>query len=113
MTCDRVVFTLIYTKTTDTAGSGQWTPQGVPAHHYSEDEQVVGTWIDGSTVYEKVIDLGTNTNIDYQSWTLSSIINNEKRAICYCALYNLSLHQIKYIKENKTNGFILKWKEIT
>lgn len=44
---------LQYTKTTDTAGSGQWTPQGVPAHHYSEDEQIVGTWIDGSTIYEK------------------------------------------------------------
>lgn len=42
-----------YTKTTDTAGSGTWTPQGVPAVHYSTDEQVVGTWIDGSTVYEK------------------------------------------------------------
>ena len=46
-------FTIQYTKTTDTAGSGTWTPQGVPAVHYSTDEQVVGTWIDGSTVYEK------------------------------------------------------------
>lgn len=53
LTCNRVVFTLTYTKTTDTAGSGQWTPQGVPAVHYSEDEQVVGTWIDGSTIYKK------------------------------------------------------------
>jgi hypothetical protein len=47
--------TVQYTKTTDTAGSGQWTPQGVPAHHYSTDEQVVGTWIDGSTIYEKTL----------------------------------------------------------
>lgn len=46
--------TLRYTKTTDTAGSGTWTPQGVPAVHYSTDEHVVGTWIDGSTIYEKV-----------------------------------------------------------
>lgn len=44
---------LQYTKTTDTAGSGTWTPQGVPAVHYSTDEQVVGTWVDGSTIYEK------------------------------------------------------------
>lgn len=51
----KLVFTLRYTKTTDTAGSGQWTPQGVPAHHYSTDEQVVGTWIDGSTLYEKTV----------------------------------------------------------
>lgn len=47
--------TLRYTKTTDTAGSGTWTPQGVPAVHYSTDEQVVGTWVDGSTLYEKTI----------------------------------------------------------
>lgn len=47
--------TLQYTKTTDTAGSGTWTPQGVPAVHYSTDEHVVGTWIDGSTLYEKTL----------------------------------------------------------
>lgn len=46
---------LQYTKTTDGAGSGQWTPQGVPACHYSEDEQVVGTWVDGKPIYEKTI----------------------------------------------------------
>lgn len=55
-----VRLTLLYTKTTDTAGSGSWTPSGVPAHHYSTDEQVVGTWIDGSTVYEKTFDLGSD-----------------------------------------------------
>ena len=47
--------TIRYCKTTDTAGSGQWTPQGVPAIHYSTDEQVVGTWINGKTIYEKVV----------------------------------------------------------
>lgn len=45
--------TIRYTKSTDTAGSGTWTPQGVPAVHYSTNEHVVGTWIDGSTLYEK------------------------------------------------------------
>lgn len=47
--------TVLYTKTTDTPGSGDWTTSGVPAHHYSTEEQVVGTWIDGSTVYEKTV----------------------------------------------------------
>ena len=47
--------TLRYTKNTDTPGSGTWTPQGVPTVHYSTDEQVVGTWIDGSTMYERTI----------------------------------------------------------
>lgn len=54
-----------YTKTTDAAGSGTWTPQGVPAHHYSTDEQVVGTWIDGSTLYEKTF--YSDTIISYDS----------------------------------------------
>lgn len=47
--------TIRYTKTTDSSGSGTWTPQGVPAVHYSTDEQVVGTWADGKTVYEQTI----------------------------------------------------------
>ena len=49
------IVTVQYTKATDTPGSGTWTPQGVPAVHYSTDEHVVGTWIDGSTIYEKTI----------------------------------------------------------
>ena len=49
------IVVLRYTKTTDQAGSGTWTPQGVPAVHYSEDEHVVGTWIDGKTLYEKTV----------------------------------------------------------
>lgn len=30
--------------------------------HYSTDEQVIGTWIDGSTLYRKVIDCGNLPN---------------------------------------------------
>ena len=57
--------TVRYTKTTDTAGSGSWTPQGVPAHHYSEDEQIVGTW-NGETFYEKT----------YFNMSLTNGVNN-------------------------------------
>lgn len=45
--------TLQYTKTTDVAGSGSYAQLGVPSHHYSTNEHVVGTWIDGNTLYEK------------------------------------------------------------
>lgn len=41
-----------YTKSTDVAGSGTWTPQGVPTVHYSTDEQIVGTYL-GDTLYQK------------------------------------------------------------
>lgn len=48
-------FTIFYCKDNDTPGSGIWTPQGSYAHHYSETEQIVGTWIDGRTLYEKTV----------------------------------------------------------
>lgn len=71
--------TIRYTKTTDTAGSGTWTPQGVPAVHYSTTEQVVGTWVDGSTLYEKTytglsVDM-RNANTWYDTGLLSSGID--------------------------------------
>lgn len=58
--------TIYYTKTTDTAGSGVWTPSGIPAVHYSTEEHIVGTWIDGSTLYEKTIEVNSDGN---NRWT--------------------------------------------
>lgn len=57
-----VYLTIYYSKTDDTAGSGKWTPQGLPTVHYSTDEQIVGTWIDGRTVYEKTLNVGAITS---------------------------------------------------
>lgn len=51
--------TINYTKTTDTPGSGKYVPSGAPAVHYSTDEQIIGTWIDGSTLYEKTYEITT------------------------------------------------------
>lgn len=51
------VITVQYTKTTDVAGSGRYNTLGVPAVHYTTDEQVVGTWF-GETLYEKTFDCG-------------------------------------------------------
>ena len=47
--------TVQYTKTTDTAGSGKWTTDGTPTHHYSTTERVIGTWIDDKPIYEKTL----------------------------------------------------------
>lgn len=47
--------TIKYTKTTDTAGSGKFTPAGTKTEHYSTEEQVIGTWINGETLYRKTI----------------------------------------------------------
>lgn len=44
---------------------------------YSEVEQIIGKWIDDTTLYEKVIDLGENTNISNDSWqSISQTISN-------------------------------------
>lgn len=57
---------LQYTKTTDVAGSAQYTTLGVPAHHYDGEEKIIGTWF-GETLYERTFNgLATNTNGD--SW---------------------------------------------
>ena len=63
----KLLYTCRYTKTTDTPGSGIWTTTGEYAHHYSTDEKVVGTWIDGKTLYEITITgnfSGTTFNFD-------------------------------------------------
>jgi hypothetical protein len=73
--------TIQYCKTTDTAGSGIWTPQGVPAVHYSTDERVVGTWVDGRTVYEKTLynagGVSGTLNIPHNITNLDIIISCE------------------------------------
>ena len=83
--------TIYYTKTTDVAGSGTWTPQGVPAHHYSNDEQVVGTWIDGSTLYEKTVTYTVNKSashtFDFTDGNVKRVVDgfiiNSLNSICF------------------------------
>lgn len=67
------IVTLQYTKTTDTAGSGSYNTLGVPMVHYSTDEQVVGTWIDGKTIYCKCYQ---TTISDANNLVIDSTLNN-------------------------------------
>lgn len=62
-----VILTIRYTKTTDVAGSGSWTPQGVPAIHYTTEEQIIGTYFD-ETLYMKSIILESSVSVE-DSWT--------------------------------------------
>ena len=53
---------------------------GGSGHTYSETEQIVGTWIDGKTVYEKTIDCGylpnnSSKNVSHGITNLSKIIS--------------------------------------
>ena len=68
--------TIQYTKTTDTPGSGIWTPSGVKTVHYSENEQVIGTWIDGSTLYEKTLYQDLSGQAEHWYVYLDTLIDN-------------------------------------
>ena len=65
--------TLQYTKTTDQPGSGSWTPQEIPAHHYSTNEQVVGTWINGRVLYEQTLHYTESSEQTGKTYDISSI----------------------------------------
>lgn len=89
-------YTIRYTKTTDVAGSGQWASSGVPSVHYSINEEVIGTWIDGKPLYRKVFDFSSNPislpnqqwlKID-NMWTIQPIYG---RAIGIASRYSLDL----------------------
>ena len=64
----KAIVTFQYTKTTDQPGSGRYLPDGQYSHHHSTSEKVVGTWIDGSTVYERTWDFGSEITINSQTW---------------------------------------------
>lgn len=58
----RCFVTLKYTKTSDSAGSGNWSTDEEPMHHYSTSEHLCGTWIDGKPLYEITVDCGNLPN---------------------------------------------------
>ena len=72
------VVTLMYTKTTDVAGSGKYAELGVPAVHYDDVERVVGTWF-GKPLYQKTIDFGVMPSSTTKS--VAHGISNIKRIV--------------------------------
>lgn len=72
MNISTIKVTILYTKTTDTASSPVAPPKVEAMHAYSTDEKVVGTWIDGSTVYERTV-YGTASG-NNNTWSDTGII---------------------------------------
>ena len=100
--------TIRYTKTADTPGSGIWTPSGVPAVHYSTEEQVVGTWIDGTTLYERTI-IVTSPTIGAQT-AYSNVISNFDKMIDWSAsLINQNGRNYKPVPFTNHNVPIYNW----
>ena len=73
--------TILYTKTTDVAGSGTWNGQGGYAHHYSTSEKVIGTWIDGKPLYEITVEFSSEITVNNNTWTNTTITTTDKKAI--------------------------------
>lgn len=115
--------TLQYTKTTDTAGSGTWTPTGEIAHHYSTDEQIIGTWIDGSTLYERTITgfsltlqsgvaKDTEVDISYVSKLISvDALENDDISVLPVAGYkiNNTLQMLGFMNGNVINKAVIQY----
>lgn len=58
--------------------TGDITAKGVKLPHYfSESEQIVGYWIDGSPIYEKVIVLPSAVTVNANSWNNNVFTNDE------------------------------------
>ena len=50
-------------------------------HEYSTEEKIVGKWIDGKPIYEKVINISTTFVLQPYIWTNITMIENIKRII--------------------------------
>ena len=71
---------LQYTKTSDTAGSGSYTPASGKAVHYSTDEQVIGTYVDGKPIYRKSFTYDSGS-LSSGTLTLANGLSNVERVI--------------------------------
>lgn len=80
--------TILYTKTADVAGSGQWIPMAQPAHHYSTEEQVIGTWIDGKPLYEQVLPMTQAFSCTANTWAETEFAKGTKKALYKVVIVN-------------------------
>ena len=95
--------TIQYTKTTDVAGSGIYTPNGALSERYSTDEQIIGTWL-GETLYRKVIPITAEWSFVANTWVKSNIqrgsikaIINGRIEIFYNDVYSLHFVQLGFV----------------
>ena len=95
------VITYQYTKDSDSPGSGQWTPQGVPAVHYDGDEKVMGTWF-GETLYEKSYHV-SSLSTTYQVIDSNITSSNAKIRDCKIGGYKIGGG---YNNAQYANGFV-------
>ena len=124
--------TVQYTKSTDTPGSGKWSPSGLPAKHYSENEQVIGTWIDGKPIYERVINFTSQISVTKGDWCtvytdswvatidrlISGVVSRNQYTTCFPVdmnIYNNDLRVSPLQNDTISSGgfFIIRYTKTT
>ena len=74
------------------------------SHSYSTTEQVVGTWIDGSTIYERTIELSSSAITTANQWTtISGVTLTNEDAILKTEVY-LSADKSQKVGFGKNNN---------
>ena len=85
------------------------------SHVYSTAEQVVGKWIDGSEIYEKIYDLGTSVRISNTETNITSYINNyaDINAVIYARAFYIgstsSTTSDIYVGKYSTSPYVKAW----
>lgn len=91
-------------------------------HTYSTTEQVVGTWIDGSTIYETTwefstalwVESNTWTETDIDSSTIGKIINIQvmgetNELFDFFAASPTGAQHVRLLSARPTQGMYVKW----
>lgn len=105
------VITVWYTKTTDTPGSAQYTPLGVPTVHYDNTEKIIGTWF-GETLYEKSYEIvpdNTETIVEDMSAYIDEVIEFKGSFFRYLSSSDYRWYPFSGRSEsNAYNGYFVK-----
>lgn len=94
-------FTIRYTKTTDTAGSGNWNTNGVPTVHYSTNEEVIGTYL-GKPLYQVMRPITQALNISANTWVKTEYAQTDEESLVTIKMTN----NVGAVIEALSGGFV-------
>lgn len=99
--------TILYTKTTDVAGSGEYNTLGIPNVHYDGNEKIIGTWF-GETLYQKTLVIHNESTVSSNT-TITTIDSTfrVKNWKAFAIEYGVN-YQIPYVAGNGNASFYFR-----
>lgn len=91
--------TKIATITVDNTSTDLYAPNSIA---YSTTSRIIGTWIDGSDVYEQVTEFSSEITVSYNSWESSGIMSADIDKMIEC---------IGIASDGATYGSIMAWND--